>query len=73
MNAHTSADEVKAVADRLIFVHFKELIPVRLEYVFTAKTTSRNGIPVWGQARKIGSLTAFLAGKKEDQQSGDTE
>lgn len=66
----TPAPEVRTIADSLIPLYHKHLVEhrVRLEYVFSDAEIETNGKARWGEARKIQSLTAFLAGEPEDEQ-----
>lgn len=64
----TEAPEVKRIADELIPMHHKHLREhrVRMEYLFSDAEIETNGKAKWGEARKITSLAAFLAGEDED-------
>ena len=60
----TPAPEVKKIADELIPLYHPHLVKhrVRMEYVFSDASIETGGKTKWGEARKIGNLTAFLAG-----------
>lgn len=70
---YKTAPDVRRVAQRLIAADFPRLRGLRIEYVFAEKTPKRHGAEVWGLARKIGSLSAFLAGALDDQDDGTAE
>lgn len=60
------APGVAAVGRELVRAHHRHLLGVRIEYLFCDKTPMRAGRELWGQARRISSLSAFLAGKQEE-------
>ena len=64
------APEVEEIARDLIRAHHRHLTNVEIKYVFTDKVQRRAGKEVWGTARKIGNLAAFLAGQDENDESG---
>lgn len=55
------SEEVERVAQELIEEHHPHLLGVRIEYVFLSKTPKSKGKDVWGRAKKISGLPAFLA------------
>ncbi len=55
------APSVKRIAQTLIAKHHTDLADVRIEYVFRSETAKSGGKEVWGKARKISGLNAFLA------------
>ena len=55
------APEVAEVARDLIHGHHSHLGPVRIEYVFLSEPISERGKDVWGRARKVTGLNAYLA------------
>lgn len=61
------APEVALVADPIIEAHHAHLLMhrVRIEYVFCTEITAKNGMQIWGTARKISSLASFL--KRADE------
>lgn len=56
------SDDVRVVAEDLIGRYHQHLLGVRVEYLFSSKTPKSKGSEVWGSARKISGLSAFLAG-----------
>lgn len=69
------APAVERIAADLIAKHHPTLDDVRIEYVFLSDTPRSKGKDVWGRARKISGLNAYLA--QEDQPteaaSGDVD
>lgn len=64
------APEVQEIAELLIPKYHKELIGVRIDFVFTVETPKRGGKEVWGSMRKISSLPAYLGADKGDKARG---
>lgn len=62
------ASAVHRIADELIAKHHTDLADVRIEYVFRSETAKSRGKEIWGQARKISGLNAYLS-----QEDGPTE
>lgn len=62
------APAVARIASELIAKHHTDLDDVRIEYVFRSETAKSRGKEVWGQARKISGLNAYLS-----QEDGPTE
>lgn len=63
------AKDVAVVGRELIEEHHPHLLGVRVEFVFMDKTPRAKGKDVWGRAKKISGLSAFLAdehGLRED-------
>lgn len=58
---YTAAPEVQVVARPLMAAHHPHLLHVRVEFLFVDKIPQRNGKQIWGTARKVTSLAAFLA------------
>lgn len=58
---YRSAPEVGKIAGDIIAEHHAHLLGVRVEFVFLSKTPKSKGREVWGRAKKISSLNAFLA------------
>lgn len=61
---YSKAPEVEEIARRLIaqhHTHLLELGHVRIEYLFRSEAASSNGKTVYGKARKLSGLGAFLA------------
>jgi predicted metallopeptidase len=58
------AHEVKEIAETLIDSYHPHLIGSDIEYVFVNPTPKSKGKDVWGRARKITGLNAYLAQKE---------
>jgi hypothetical protein len=58
---YTLAPEVKEIAQKLIANHHSDLIGTRIEYIFRSEAAESNGKTVYGKARKLSGLNAFLA------------
>lgn len=66
MATYAYADEVAVIARNLITSHHHHLKDVRIEFLFRDKAARRRGRDVWGSARKVTGLTAFLGIPRED-------
>lgn len=68
---YTDAPTVKEIADELIPLYHPHLLEhrVRIEYLFSDQKIETNGRARWGDARRITSLAAFLAGEAEEEQA----
>lgn len=62
MTVYRHASAVKAIAEKLIADHHNHLDGTHIEYVFRDKAANSGGKEVWGKARKISGLNAYLAG-----------
>lgn len=64
------APAVAAIADELIekFHHHLIDFSVKIRYLFTDKTQTKNGKEVWGNCRKVTGMNAYLGG---DDREGD--
>ena len=60
------APEVEEVARGLLAEHHPHLLGVRVEFVFMSKTPKSKGREVWGRAKKVSGLNAFLAAGPND-------
>ncbi|HKQ90868.1 MAG TPA: putative metallopeptidase [Blastocatellia bacterium] len=60
------APEVKEVARRLIDDFHTHLATVRIEYVFCVEQLKEKGKVVWGRAKKVSGLNAWLADEDRD-------
>lgn len=68
MADYTPAPQVRRLADDLILDHHKHLMGVPIRYVFVDPVPTSKGKQVWGRARKVSGLNAFLAaGVGEDE------
>lgn len=73
--SYRPAVAVKRLADELVPKHHKDLVDVRIEYVFRSETAKSKGREVWGTARKISGLNAYLSqkGGPSEAESGDVD
>lgn len=55
------ASEVRRIAEWLIPQHHPDLDQVRIEYVFRSEAAKSRGKQIWGKARKVTGLNAYLA------------
>src|SRR5262245_66584583 len=55
------APEVEDVARDLINAHHSHLATVRIDYVFASDPLTEKGKVLWGRAKKVGGLNAWLA------------
>lgn len=62
------ASAVQRIAEQLIGKHHHVLDDVRIEYVFRSETKKSRGREVWGEAKKISGLNAYLS-----QEDGPSE
>lgn len=67
---YTPAPEVQAIADKLIDKYHDHLRRVRIKYVFVTELVKSRGRYIWGKARKISGLNAWLA-TPEDERSDE--
>lgn len=58
---YTPAPEVQRIAERLIEKHHEHLRLVRIEYIFVTELVKKGGRLIWGDARKVSGLSAWLA------------
>lgn len=56
------ATEAQEIGQALIPKHHSHLIGARIEYVFRSKASKSKGQELWGKARKVTGLNAYLAG-----------
>lgn len=64
MTQYRLAPEVANIASALIADHHRDLVEngfVRIEYIFRDEAAVSKGREVWGKARKISGLNAFLS------------
>lgn len=55
------AASVERIGRKLIGKHHTDLADVTVEFVFRSEHAERHGQQVWGKARKVSGLNAFLA------------
>lgn len=55
------APAVQRIAEALIAKHHHHLDDIRIEYVFRSEAAKDKGKTVWGKARKISGLNAYLS------------
>lgn len=58
---YSDAESVRSFADQLIKQHHPHLTNVKIEYVFRSEAAVKNGCPVWGRAKLVQGLNAWLA------------
>lgn len=63
--------EAQRIADDVISKHHPHLLGVKVLVVFMDKTPKSGGKDVWGRAKKISGLPAFLAGEGDRNQYSD--
>lgn len=68
---HRPAPAVARIAATLIGQHHTHLADVRIDYVFRSETAKSNGKAIWGKARKITGLNAFLATPEDERPVDD--
>jgi predicted metallopeptidase len=61
------ASEVEKIARPIITKHHSELVNVHVEFVFRSKVQVSKGKEIWGKARKLSGLNAYLADVSEDE------
>lgn len=66
MTTYRPASEVRRIAEDLIPKYHADLADVRIDYVFRDAAAKSRGGTVWGKARKIGGLNAYLASIESD-------
>ena len=59
------APEVEKIGRDLIGKHHRHLLQCRVTFLFCDKTPKKAGREVWGTARRVSSLNAFLAGEDD--------
>jgi hypothetical protein len=62
---YRQADEVERIARDLIYDFHTHLATARIKYVFRSQSAESRGKEVWGRARKVTGLNAWLAGKEK--------
>lgn len=67
------APAVERIAEKLIRNHHTDLTDVEIRYVFRSATAKTNGKAVWGKARKMSGLTAYLAHDPVEAPGGDDD
>lgn len=61
MTTYSHAPDVRRIGEPLIAKHHTHLADVRVEYVYRSKHSKTAGRAVYGKARKVSGLIAFLA------------
>lgn len=62
---YSPAPEVEEIAKELIHHHHTHLAAVRVDFIFASEEIKQNGKIVWGRAKKITGLNAWLASEPE--------
>lgn len=58
---YTPAPEAAKIGRQLIATHHQDLDSERIEYIFRSEAAITAGRAIWGKARKISGLNAYLA------------
>lgn len=69
MVQYANAPEVEMIGQRLIKEHHPHLVGHRVEFIFRGEAQTTNGKEVWGKARKVTGLNAFLATDLPDEEA----
>jgi hypothetical protein len=67
------APEVESIAVDLIGKYHSHLEDVDVRYIFRSEAASRGGLVLWGDAKKVQGLTAFLIHSGEGVEALDHE
>jgi Putative phage metallopeptidase len=70
---YSPAPEVENVARDLIHLYHEHLATVRIDYVFATEALKEKGKIVWGRAKKVGGLNAWLASKDQGYDASTPE
>jgi len=70
---YSPAPQVEDVARDLIDAHHSHLATVRIDYVFTTEQLKEKGKVVWGRAKKVTGLNAWLASEDRGYDSESPE
>jgi len=62
---YSPAPEVEEIAEDLIMSDHTHLATVRVEFIFASEEIKQNGKVVWGRAKKVTGLNAWLACERE--------
>lgn len=73
MTEYRPAPSVQRIAEDLIREHHDHLADVRIEYAFRDKAAKKAGKTVFGTARKVGGLNAFLATDTDETGSDEVD
>jgi hypothetical protein len=57
---YSEADNVQAIAQRLIPNYHPELATARIKYIFVDKASAKNGRPTLGKVRRVSGALEFL-------------
>lgn len=68
---YSDAHSVRFIAHRLISENHPHLIDVRIEYVFRSEASKSGGRAVWGKARRLSGLNAYLATPEDERPRPD--
>ena len=60
-NEYKSAPSVEEIARDLIYDFHEHLLSARIEYVFIGQPAKKRGLEIWGRARKVTGLNAWLS------------
>lgn len=70
---YSPAPEVEEIARDLIYSDHTHLASVRVEYIFASEEIKQNGKVVWGRAKKVTGLNAWLASEFERRDAKEAE
>lgn len=70
---YTPAPDAEQIGRQLVAKHHTHLVNERIEYVFRSEAAKSGGRVVWGKARKVSGLNAWLANPERDQLEEDEE
>lgn len=74
MVTYCYSEELAEIGRRLVAQHHPDLVnfgAVEIRYIFRSEASKSNGKVVWGKARKVGGLGAFLAMDTDDAPTGE--
>lgn len=63
---YTPAPEAEKIGRQLVAKHHTDLVDYRIEYTFRSEASKTAGRVIWGKARKISGLNAWLANPERE-------
>lgn len=67
---YSPADEAAKIGRQLVAAHHNHLEGERIEYIFRSEAAESGGKTIWGKARKISGLNAYLAADPDETVTG---
>jgi hypothetical protein len=61
---YRESEEIAKIARDLIYDYHTDLAVARIRYLFRSETATSKGKEIWGKARKVSGLNAWLAGEE---------